>query len=130
MLPDITSSKISVPTVLFLALSPGLLLTTDGKSLKIRNGRTSQSAILFHALVFFLVYSLIAKGMGTVLTKADLVVTTLLFLLLSPGLLLTIPAGIGGVFRSGQTSVYASITHAVVFAVVFAVLRRQFPSYY
>lgn len=130
MLPDITSSKISVPTVLFLALSPGLLLTTDGKSLKIRNGRTSQTAILFHALVFFLMYSLIAKGMGIVLTKADLVVTTLLFLLLSPGLLLTIPAGAGGLFRSGQTSIYASITHAVVFAVVFAVLRRQFPSYY
>lgn len=130
MLPDITSSKISVPTVLFLALSPGLLLTTDGKSLKIRNGRTSQTAILFHALVFFLLYSLIAKGMGIVLTKADLVVTTLLFLLLSPGLLLTIPAGTGGLFRSGQTSIYASVTHAVVFAVVFAVLRRQFPSYY
>jgi hypothetical protein len=130
MLPDITSSKISVPTVLFLALSPGLLLTTDGKSLKIRNGRTSQTAILFHALVFFLLYSLIAKGMGIVLTKADLVVTTLLFLLLSPGLLLTIPAGTGGLFRSGQTSIYASVTHAAVFAVVFAVLRRQFPSYY
>ena len=130
MLPDITSSKISIPAALFLALSPGLLLTTNGKSLKFRNGRTSQSAIIFHALVFFLIYSLIAKSLGIVLTKADLVMTTLLFLLLSPGLLLTIPAGTGGIFRSGQTSVYASITHAVVFAIVFALLRRQFPSYY
>jgi hypothetical protein len=32
--------------------------------------------------------------------------------------------------RSGQTSVAAAFTHAVVFAVVFALLRRQFPQYY
>lgn len=130
MLPDITSNKVSIPAILFLALSPGLLLTTDGKNVRFSNGKTSQSAIIFHALVFFLVYSLIAKAMGIVLTKTDLLVTTLLFILLSPGLLLTIPSGSGGLFKSGQTSIYASITHAILFAVTFALLRRQFPSYY
>jgi hypothetical protein len=94
------------------------------------NGRTSNSAVFFHALVFFLIYSLIAKALGIVLTKTDLIVTTTLFLALSPGMLLTIPPGSGGLLRSGQTSVSASITHAVVFAVVFALLRRSFPSYY
>jgi uncharacterized membrane protein YagU involved in acid resistance len=130
MLPDITSKKVSIPAALFLALSPGVLLTTNGRSVNFTNGKTSQSAIFFHALVFFLVYSMIAKALGLILTKTDLLVTTSMFLVLSPGLLLTIPPGSGGLFRSGQTSLSASLTHSIVFAVIFALLRRQFPSYY
>jgi len=130
MIPDITSKKVAIPAGLFLALSPGFLLTTNGKKLNFMNGKTSQMAVLFHALVFFLVYSLIAKAMGIVLTKTDLIVTTTLFIALSPGLLLTLPPGSGGVLRSGQTSIPATLTHAVVFAVVFALLRRQFPQFY
>ena len=130
MLPDITSQKVAVPAALFLALSPGVLLPTNGKKLAFRNGKTNQMAVFFHALVFFLVYSLIARAMGLVLTKTDLIVTTVLFLALSPGLLLTLPPGSGGVLRSGQTSIPAAVTHAVVFAVVFALLRKQFPQFY
>ena len=130
MLQDLTANKVFIPAALFIALSPGVLLTTDGKKLTFKNGKSSQMAVLFHALVFFIVYSLIAKAMGLVLTKTDLIVTTVLFLTLSPGLLLTLPPGSGGVVRSGQTSLSAVITHAVVFAVVFAILRRQFPQFY
>ena len=130
MLPDITSQKVAIPAALFLALSPGVLLSTDGRRVKFVNGKTSQMAVMFHALVFFLVYSLVAKAMGLVLTKTDLIVTTALFLALSPGLLLTIPPSSGGLLRSGQTSLPAALTHAVVFAVVFALLRRQFPQFY
>ena len=130
MLPDLTSQKVAVPAALFLALSPGVLVTTAGKNVKFANGKTNQMAIFFHALVFFLVFSLVAKAMGLVLTKTDLLVTTALFLALSPGLLLTLPPGSGGVFRSGQTSLPAVLTHAIVFAVVFALLRRQFPQFY
>ena len=130
MLPDLTSQKVVIPAALFLALSPGVILTTDGKKITFKNGKTNQMAVFFHALVFFLVYSLIAKAMGLVLTKTDLLVTTTLFLALSPGLLLTLPPGSGGVVRSGQTSLPAALTHAVVFALVFAILRRQFPQFY
>ena len=130
MLPDISSSKVSVPAALFLALSPGVLLTTDGQRVTFMNGKTDQMSIMFHALVFFLTYSLIAKAMGLVLTKTDLIVTTVLFITLSPGLLLTLPPSSGGVIKSGQTSIQAVLTHAVVFAVVFALLRRQFPQFY
>ena len=130
MLPDITSQKVAIPAALFLSLSPGMLLTTAGKSVKYMNRKTSQPAVFFHALVFFLVYSLVAKAMGIVLTKTDLLVTTSLFIALSPGLLLTLPPGSGGVFQSGQTSVPAALTHTIVFAVVFALLRRQFPQFY
>jgi lysylphosphatidylglycerol synthetase-like protein (DUF2156 family) len=130
MLPDITSQKVAIPAALFLALSPGVLLTTSGTNVKFMNRKTGQSAIFFHALVFFLVYSLVAKAMGLVLTRTDLLVTTSLFLALSPGLLLTLPPGSGGVFQSGQTSLPAALTHSIVFAVVFALLRRQFPQFY
>ena len=130
MMPDITSQKVAIPAALFFALSPGVLLTTNGQKLSFMNRKTDQTSTMFHALVFFIVYSLIAKMMGLVLTKTDLIVTTALFLVLSPGLLLTIPPGSGGLTRSGQTSLPAAFTHAVVFAVVFALLRRQFPQFY
>jgi len=130
MLPDITSQKVAIPAALFLYLSPGLLLTTDGSKISFMNRKTGQMAVFFHALVFFLVYSLIAKTMGIVLTKTDLLVTTALFILLSPGLLLTLPPKSGGIFGSGQTSIESVLTHAVVYALVFAILRRQFPQFY
>ena len=130
MLPDVTSQKVAIPASLFFVLSPGVLLTTSGRNLKFMNGKTGQMAVAFHALVFFLVYSLIAKMMGLVLTKTDLLVTTSLFIALSPGLLLTIPPKSGGIIGSGETSFEAVLTHAVVFALVFAILRRQFPHLY
>ena len=130
MLPDLTSQKVAIPAALFLTLSPGVLLTTSGRNVKFMNGKTGQMAVAFHALVFFLVYSLIARTLGLVLTKTDLLVTTALFLALSPGMLLTIPAGSSGVFMSGQTSVPAALTHTIVFAIVFALLRKQFPAFY
>ena len=130
MLPELTSQKVAIPAALFLTLSPGVLLTTSGRNVKFMNGQTGQAVVAFHGLVFFLVYSLIAKALGLVLTKTDLLVTTALFLALSPGMLLTLPPGSGGVFASGQTSIAAALTHAIVFATVFALLRKQFPTFY
>jgi hypothetical protein len=91
---------------------------------------TSTQFVLFHALVFFLVFSLLAKYLKIVLTKTDLIVTTLLFVALSPGLLLTIPPGKGGLYRSGETNFSSQLTHTLVFALVFAILRKQFPQFY
>lgn len=127
---DITSAKVAAPASLFLALSPGLLLTVTGKGVALTNGKTSAGAIFIHALVFMIVYSLIAKALKLVLTRTDLIVTAALFVLLSPGLLLTLPPGTGGVFQSMETSAQSALVHAVVYAVVFASLRRLFPSYY
>src|SRR6056300_1938023 len=120
MIADITSQKVAIPAALFLALSPGMILKTNGSSVSFGKVGTDQMSIFFHALVFFLVYSLIAKAMGIALTKTDLLVTTTLFIALSPGLLLTLPPGSGGVLQSGQTSIAAALTHTIVFAVVFA----------
>jgi hypothetical protein len=130
MLPDITSQKITIPASLFLALSPGIILRTNGSKIAFRDGLTGQTAVLFHALVFFLAFSTISKALGLVLTKTDLLTATTLFLLLSPGMLLSIPPGSKGLLMSGQTSIQAALVHTLVFALVFALLRKQFPQYY
>lgn len=61
---------------------------------------------------------------------ANIVVPVILFILLSPGVLLTLPPMSKGVFMSGQTSRMAVVVHAVVFAVVYSYLRATFPMYY
>jgi hypothetical protein len=132
---DIVSQKVSIPAALFAILSPGLLLQLPDK-LPFKNAnafasmQTSKLSVLTHAAVLVLVYYLIAKELGLVLTKTDLIVIALLFALLSPGMLLTLPPGSGGVFASGQTSFASIAVHTVVFAVVFAFLRTTFPAYY
>lgn len=125
---DVTSPKVSTPVVLFALLSPGMLLQLPPADMKKLNkvvftGETDAKSVLFHALVFLILYRLVAKRMGLVLTQADLIVTTTLFIALSPGMLLTLPGGKG-------TSPTAVLVHALVFAVVFAFLRKQFPLYY
>jgi hypothetical protein len=55
-----------------------------------------------------------------------LFVATLLFVLLSPGVLLTIPPIGGKLFMSGKTSLIAVLVHAVVFYVLLS-MRRQIP---
>jgi hypothetical protein len=124
--PNITSQKVAIPSILFLALSPGMLLKTNGMKLSFKTG-TDTSSVFFHGLVFFLAYSMIAKCMGLILTQNDLLVATSLFMALSPGLLLTIPPG---QFMSGKTSQSAIIVHTIVYALVFAILRKQFPQFY
>lgn len=127
---DISSPKVSIPVSLFMALSPGLLLQLPDTT-KLVTMETSRYSVMFHALVFMLAYRILAsKIFGLVLTPADLIVPTVLFMVLSPGMLLTLPPSSKGPFVSGQTSVAAILTHALVFAVIFALLRKNFPQYY
>mgnify|MGYP005675783165 CR=1 FL=1 len=127
---DVSSPKVTTPVILFALLSPGMLVQlpaplkniTNGKAFFTRN--TDPSSIYFHALVFLIVYKLLAKQMGIVLTKTDLIVTTALFVALSPGMFLSLPNS------NGLTGPLQVLVHSLVFAVVFAFLRKQFPSYY
>ena len=107
---DITSQKISIPTILFILMS-----SIPKKSVYIR------------AALFAIIYRLIAYVQGTILVPADLIVPTILFILLSPGLILTLPSS---KIASGETNLTAVIIHAFVFAIVFAFLRKSFPQYY
>jgi hypothetical protein len=118
------------PAILFALLSPGLILSLP--SLRPFPGvRTNFQATLLHGVILALLYFLIAQYILRIsLRPLDLVVPVILFILLSPGILLTIPPGRKGVFMSGQSSVTAVGVHTVVFALVFALLRCQFPKYY
>ena len=62
MLPDITSQKVSLPSALFLALSPGIILRTDGSRVSFGDGLTGRTAVFFHALVFLIAFSLDFEG--------------------------------------------------------------------
>ena len=106
-------SSLVIPSALFVLLSPGLLVQLPG-SLR-PTMRTSTQSVLIHTLVFMASFWMIAKGMGLALTKADLVVPTLLFLLLSPHY---------------TTNFNTIILRALAFAVIFALLRKVFPQYY
>ena len=49
-----------------------------------------------------------------------------LFVLLSPGVLLTLPPVGGQVFMSGKTSLIAVLVHAVIFALILNQLEFEF----
>jgi hypothetical protein len=118
---DITGPKVLTPSALFMLLTPGLLLQLPDTT-KLFTMKTSQNSVLFHALVFMLAYRIVAKLMNITLTQADLVVPTVMFVLLSPGMFVTIP-GEGPRINS-------VLVHTLVFAVAFAFLRKTFPQFY
>jgi hypothetical protein len=133
---DITSQKVAIPAALFAALSPGVLLQLPDKIPGVNTVKeslftmkTSQCSVLFHALVFMLVYRMVAHHLKIVLTPADAVVPAVLFVLLSPGFLLSVNPG-SVAFRDGKTSMASVLIHTVVFAVGFALLRKNFPQFY
>lgn len=104
---DISGQKVVVPALLFAAFQ-----------FKIK-----KDTLFLHAAALGLVYFLISKFLTkTTLTKADLVVPAILFLILTPGILVTLPP-------KGELPVVVAI-HTFIFAIVFATLRSVFPQYY
>ena len=121
---DITGPKVLVPTILFALLSPGLLLSLPPSS-----GLLIQ--VLFHALVLALMsWAIIHFVFKFTMTPADLIVPALLFVLLTPGVLLTLPPNGGPVFLSGKTGIVPVLVHTLVFSIVWASLRGFFPQFY
>ena len=113
---DITGPKVLIPTLLFALLSPGLIVSLPP-------GQDPKVQLAFHAVVLALVYWIVAKFVAKVsLTTADLIVPAVLFILLTPGTLLTLPPG-----ARGPIPVFV---HAIVFAILFALMRKTFAKYY
>jgi hypothetical protein len=52
----------------------------------------------------------------------NVIVPVLLFIILTPGLLLSLPPG--------SSRLVQTLTHAVVFGIVYTILRSVFPQYY
>lgn len=128
---DITGPKVLTPAVLFALLTPGLLLALPSLRVMPGTGYYGLQTVLIHALVLALVYYILARFVLRIsLRPMDMVIPALLFVLLTPGVTLTIPPGSRGVFASGQSSLVAVGVHTLVFALVFSGLRTTFPAYY
>ena len=129
-MPDVMSPHVLAPAALFFLLSPGVLLQLP-TTFKLMTRQTDRRSVLVHSLVLMLVLFLVYKFvLKTTFTQAGLIVPAILFILLSPGLFLTIPPGSGGLFMSGQTSIQSVGVHTLVFALLYAFLRGQFPKVY
>ena len=126
---DISGPKVSIPAGLFALLAPGMIVNLPN-SHKLFSLKTSLHAVLFHSMIFLILYRISAAAAGIVLNQTELVVPTILFILLNPGVFITVPPGPGGVWRSGETNVSAIITQALMFAIIFAFIRKTFPLYY
>ena len=123
---DITSPKVVTPALLFAILSPGVLLQLPDTKARM-TGKMSHNSVYVHAVVFALLYKILAKYRGLIIRPADLIVPTVLFVLLSPGMILSLPSN---KISSGQTSLTSVIIHTLVFMIVYAFLRKTFPQYY
>lgn len=124
-LADVTSPKVLTPAILFGVLSSGMVFFMQ------KNGNVFGSVLLVNALIFALVYFLISKFvLKRSLSRGDIIVPLVLFIALTPGVLLTIPPGSRGLFMSGQTSGPAVAVHTLVFALLFSLLRGAFPQFY
>jgi len=104
---DVTSPKVLAPAALFAAL----------QLVPSRLGVLPRALIV--SLALFIVYKYALKR---TFTRADLVVPALLFVLLTPGLVVRLPPG--------GTVMEATAVHTIVFAIVFAVMRSVFAQYY
>lgn len=113
---DFTSTKVLVPAALFFALSPGILLSLP--SLSVHSMTSSLRAIFLHALVLVVLYWAIVKSglLRTTITRADLIVPAILFVLLSP--------------HVSQVTYPRVAISTALFIVIFTILRSKFPQYY
>ncbi|MBA0848000.1 hypothetical protein Goshw_026606 [Gossypium schwendimanii] len=122
-----------VAVVLFILLTPGLLIQVPGKSRAIEFGnfQTSGVSILVHSIIYFALICilLLAIGIhieGTLFEMADwapVLVGVVLFVLLSPGLLFSFPGnGKQLEFGSMKTNGKAIAIHTLLFFAIYAVL--------
>ncbi|XP_021299240.1 uncharacterized protein LOC110427923 [Herrania umbratica] len=123
-----------VAVVLFILLTPGLLIQVPGKSrfIEFGNFQTSGLSILVHSIIYFALICifLLAVGVhmysGKFLVMADwapVLVGVVLFVLLSPGLLFSFPGNSKQLeFGSMKTNGKAIAIHTLLFFAIYAVL--------
>jgi hypothetical protein len=109
MLPDITGPKVLPPSLLFVVLASGIV----------------KYELAFSALLMTVALTIIFRYILRITYKpADIIMPALLYVALQPGNLFTIPTG------ESISDPTVLITHTFLFAILFAWLRVQFPSFY
>uniref|UniRef100_A0A6C0D8C2 Uncharacterized protein n=1 Tax=viral metagenome TaxID=1070528 RepID=A0A6C0D8C2_9ZZZZ len=131
--------EVLLATLLFILLSPGLIFTIPpGKGGILSGDNTSNIAVLVHACLFFVAQKMTASGVWpfdylnsavTQIREAQYegrrappasatiapLIATILFIVLSPGLLLTLPPDEGALFMSEDTNTIAVLVHAIIY---------------
>ena len=107
--------------LLFVLLSPGLLVelpsTAEDSKLGVMTMKTNHTAVLVHALVLMMVL------MYTGVSRNKVMTAVLLFILLSPGFVLEVPAADGEYWYTNRTSYESIAVHALLFMVLYGALR-------
>ncbi|KAK6267142.1 hypothetical protein QUC31_017979 [Theobroma cacao] len=123
-----------VAVVLFILLTPGLLIQVPGKSrfIEFGNFQTSGLSILVHSIIYFALICIFLLAVGVhmysrkFLVMADwapVLVGVVLFVLLSPGLLFSFPGNSKQLeFGSMKTNGKAIAIHTLLFFAIYAVL--------
>lgn len=108
-LPDITGPKVLPPTFIFILLASGIV----------------KYALPFNALLMTIALTIIFRYILRITYKpADIIMPALLYVVLQPGNLFTIPSG------TPISDPTVLVTHTFLFSILFATLRIQFPSFY
>lgn len=138
--------NILLATLLFIVLSPGLIVTLPpAKGGIVASQATSNVAVVVHAVIFFILAKLttedssgnIAWPWKYLVTASDEIstrrnkdgklkdtikvanlVATVLFIVMSPGVLLTVPPDEGSLVMSQDTNILAIMVHSAAFYVV------------
>ena len=131
--PNLVSPLLA--SIFFIMLSPGLILTLPPLGGGIfQSETTSNVAILVHAVLYFMALQIIVKVSDFSGEPFDTIrkifrtfnkvtgddgisplIATLYFIVLSPGLILTVPAVSGSMFMSESTSTIAILVHGLLF---------------
>ncbi|XP_020697479.1 uncharacterized protein LOC110110376 [Dendrobium catenatum] len=123
-----------VAVVLFVLLTPGLIIQIPGKNrlAEFANMQTSGISIFIHSIIYFAVISILLLAVGvhkfnlfysSMADWAPVVVGVLLFVLLSPGLLFELPGNHRvAEFGSMRTNGKAIFIHTLIFFAIFSVI--------
>ncbi|XP_010112378.2 uncharacterized protein LOC21394068 isoform X3 [Morus notabilis] len=123
-----------VAVVLFILLTPGLLIQIPGKSRMIEYGnfQTSGVSILVHSVLYFALICIFLLAIGVHIlscfstTMADwgpVLIGVVLFVLLQPGLLFQLPGHSRPMeFGSMKTNGKSIAVHTLIFFTLYAIL--------
>ena len=139
--------EVILAALLFILLSPGLIFTLPpGPGGLFAGSSTSNIAVIVHAVLFFIAQKLVQQGTFPFNYLTDVtneistnhaqvaggtaapLLATILFILLSPGLLLTLPPDQGGVFMSQDTNVLAVMIHGLLYFVALKAYTTYLPN--
>ncbi|XP_068335171.1 uncharacterized protein [Pyrus communis] len=120
-----------IAVLLFVLLTPGLLIQMPGKSrfVEFGNFQTSGVSILVHSIIYFALICIFLLAIGVHMydaTMADwgpILIGVVLFILLQPGLLFALPGNSKQVeFGHMKTNGKAIAVHTLIFFALYAIL--------